>query len=342
MKLNFRRGSAFASKKARQYLEITTPNNVKTVTVIRHAAIGDFMNIRPFLIELRKFFPNAKITLSVNRSAMYGLPEDLIDDLHIMDKDNPNDKNKKTGLFYRIRQAKELPKQDIIFDLTDSSMTLLLIIFSKSKLKIGYPYRALRRYFYDIATLRSDFLVEAQSVLHMLNILGAKTSRVLEYGFEQRYSKNNIKQIVYFAGASMENKCWTKDKFEALINKLSNKYPNYEHIILQGIKENEKFLEIYEPLKNKSNVKIQEVMQLDDAMQFLSNSRCLVSNDTGVRNMAIATQTPTVGIFFNIPPFRYWPREDKHDCVYNIDYRSPDVEDVYKSTSNLIDNLYND
>lgn len=340
MKLNFRRGSAFASKKAREFLADKNPEDIKSIAVIRHAAIGDFMNIRPFLIELKEFFPNAKITFSVNRNAMYGMPEDLIDNIHIMDKDDPDDRSKKTGLFFRIKQAKELPPQDILFDLTDSSLTLLLTIFSKAKLKIGYPYRAIRRFFYDIATLRSDFLVEAQSVLHMLNILGAKTNINLRYGFDNKYKKNDIKQIVYFAGASMENKCWKKEKFKILIDKLSDKYPNYNHIVLQGIKENEKFLEIYEPLQNKTNVLLQEVMQLDDAMQFLSNSRCLVSNDTGVRNMAISTQTPTIGLFFMIPPFRYWPREKKHDCVFNIDYKSPEINDVYNATTTLINNLY--
>ena len=342
MKLNFRRGSAFASKKAKRYLADVNPEDIKTVTVIRHAMIGDFMNIRPFLIELREFFPNAKITISLIRDAMYGYPEDLVDDVHIIDKIDSNDKTKKTKLFQRIKQIKQLPPQDIIFDLTDSSVTLLLIVLSNAKLKVGYSYRAIRRFFYDVATLRSDLVVEAQSILHMLNVLGAKTSRSLRYGFEKKYSKKDMKQIVYFAGASVENKCWEKEKFKILIEKLSDKYQDYNHIILQGIKENEKFMEIYKPLKSKSNVLIQEVLGLEEVMQFLSNSRCLVSNDTGVRNMAIATQTPTVGIFFAIPPFRYWPREKKHDCVFNIEYISPDINDVYNSTICLVDSLYNE
>ena len=340
MKLNFRRGSAFASEAAIKYLSGVSPEDINNITVIRHAAIGDFMNIRPFLIELREFFPNAKVTLSVLRTTMYGIPHDLIDELHIMDKNNPDNPNKKTGLFFRIKQARELPEQDIIFDLTDSSMSLLLIFFANVKLKIGYSYRAIRRIFYDISTLRSDFLVEASSILQMLNILGTKTAIPLRYGFENKYPKNVKKQILYFAGASVDNKCWEKEKFRALIDRLSDKYSDYNHIILQGIGEHEKFLEIYEPLENKSNVLLQEVLPIDDVMQFLSDSRCLVSNDTGVRNMAIATQTPTVGIFFAIPPFRYWPREEKHDCVFNIEYRSPDIDDVYVSTTNLIDKLY--
>ncbi|QOP40812.1 glycosyltransferase family 9 protein [Sulfurimonas marina] len=338
MKLNFRRGSAFASKKAHKYLETITPKDVEKITVIRHAAIGDFMNIRPFLIELRKFFPNAKITLSVVRHYMYGIPEDLIDDVHVITRYKED--GTKTGLFQRIKEAKTLAEQDIIFDLTDSTLSLFIVALANAKLKIGYPYRALRRAFFDIATLRSDFVVEAQSIMHMLNILGAKTRFPLVYGNEKRYPKKDLKQIVYFAGASTEKKCWEKEKFRSLIDKISDDFPEYNHIVLQGIGENEKFLEIYKPLSHKENVLLQEKMPIEEAMKFISKSRCLVSNDTGVRNMGIALETPTIGIFFQIPPFRYWPREDKHDCVFNIEYTSPDVEDVYIATKEMIEKLY--
>ena len=341
IKLNFRRGSAFASKKARKYLETVNPEDIKNITVIRHAAIGDFMNIRPFLINAREFFPNAKITLSVLRTAMYGIPHDLIDDIHIMDKDNPSDKTKKTSLLTRIKQAKELPPQDIIFDLTDSSLTLLLVIFAKAKIKIGYPYRWIRRLFYDIATLRSDFVIEAESTQHMLNIIGSKTLSPLQYGFATIYPKNDIqKRIIYFAGASMQIKCWENKKFTELINQLSDKYQDYQHIILQGIKEDEKFLEMYQNLQHKENVFLQAAMDLDKAMHFMSNSSCVISNDTGIRNMAIAVETPTVGIFFATAAFRYWPRDGKHHCVFNLEYRSPSVDAVYQATQNLMDTMY--
>lgn len=338
LKLNFRRGSAFASKKAHEYLATISPGDVKKITVIRHAAIGDFMNIRPFLIEPRKFFPNAKITLSVVKHYMYGIPEDLIDNVHITTRYKED--GTKTGLIQRIKEAKSLPEQDIIFDLTDSTLTLWIVFLAKAKLKIGYPYRSLRRLFFDIATLRSDFVVEAQSVLHMINILGAKTHFPLMYGNQKKYPKEDLKQIVYFAGASTDTKCWEKEKFRHLIDLMSDNFQTYRHIVLQGIGEHEKFLEIYEPLAYKENIILQEKMSIDDAMKFISKSRCLVSNDTGVRNMGIALETPTIGIFFHIPPFRYWPREEKHDCVFNIEYTSPSVEDVYISSKEMIEKLY--
>jgi ADP-heptose:LPS heptosyltransferase len=338
--LNFRRGSAFASKKAREILKDLNPIDIKKITVIRHAAIGDFMVMRPFLIELKKFFPNAKITLSVLRTAMYGIPKDLIDDIHIMDKDNPNNKSKKTNLISRIKQAKTLPPQDMIFDLTDSSLTLLLTFFSKAKLKIGFSYRSFRRWFYDIATLRSDFVYEAESLIHMINILGSKAIFPFSFGYEEKYPKNVQKQIVYFAGASTKNKCWEEKKYNKLIKLMHKKYPTYQHIILQGINNDEKFLNIYQGFENEKNITLQTPMKLDDTMQFLANSSLVISNDTGIRNMAIGVETPTIGIFFATGAFRYWPRDGKNECVFNENYTSPDVNEVYQTCIKLMDKLY--
>lgn len=339
IRLNFRRGSAFASKKIRKYLETITPEEVKHIIVIRHAAIGDFMVIRPFLIEVKKFFPNAKITLNVLRTAQYGIPYDLIDNVHIVDKYDPKNKNKKVSLFYRIKQAKTLPEADFLFDLTDSSLSLLLSFFAKSKIKFAYSYRGVRRMFYDMATLRSDFVLESYSALHMLNMLGNKSIE-LDYGFANRYKKDIKKRIVYFAGASIKEKCWEESKYRDCINKLSDDYQEYEHVILQGIKEDEKFLDIYESLKDKTNVRLQTPMELDEVMQYLSDSSLVVSNDTGIRNMAIAVETPTVGVFFLTGAFRYWPRDGKHECVFNLEYTSPSVEDVYNSIKNLLLKIY--
>jgi len=339
IRLNFRRGSAFASKRARKYLEALNVEDVKHIVVIRHAAIGDFMVIRPFLIQLKKFFPNAKITLNVLKNAQYGIPYDLIDDIHIVDKYNAN--NQKVSLFGRIKQAKTLPKADLLFDLTDSSFSLLLTIFAKSKIKFGYSYRAIRRMFYGMAVLRSDFVLESHSALHMLNMLGNKSIE-LDYGLVNTYKKNIKKRIVYFAGASIKEKCWEEFKYRDCIKKLSDEYRDYEHVILQGIKDDEKFLDIYEPLQDKENIVLQTPMELNEVMQYLSDSSLVVSNDTGIRNMAIAVETPTVGIFFLTGAFRYWPRDNKHECVFNLEYTSPSVEQVCQTIQNLLFKMYED
>ena len=336
MQLNFRQKAAFASKKAVNYLADKNPDDISQIVIVRHAAIGDFMNIRPFLIGLKSFFPSAKITLSTINSYTYGIPNDLINEVHVIDRTVGD---KKTSFFQRIKQIKQLPQADLLFDLTDSSLSLYTTIFSKPKLKIGYSYRSFRRFFYDISTLRSDFVLEADSVLHMLYMLGYSRNGDLEYGYGKLYPKKHAKQIVYFAGASMKNKCWNEDKFTALIEQLSDQYTDYQHVILQGIRKDEQFLEIYSPISHKKNVKLQKTMSLEGAMQFLANSHLLISNDTGIRNMAIATQTPTIGIFFDIAPFKYWPNEQKHDCVFNKNYQQPAMTDVLDSAVKMMEYL---
>ncbi|SFV61643.1 lipopolysaccharide biosynthesis protein, putative [hydrothermal vent metagenome] len=343
MKLNFRTGAAFASKKAKKYFEKRTPQDIKNIVVIRHAAIGDFMVMRPFLIELRKYFPNAKITLSVLGTSMYGMPEDLVDNIHIVDKYHPQNRTKKTSFLYRFKQIKTLPQSDIIFDLTDSSLSLMLSVFSQASIKIGYSYRAVRRFFYDISTLRSDFVWEGNSILHQLQILGANTEYD-PYEFRLSEKSTNLENpyIIYFAGASVENRCWGNENFTNLIAKMSQKYPRYKHIILQGIKEDEKFEDIYTPLQKEENVVLQKALPLEDIYDYLAEASLVVVGDTGIRNMAVATNTPTLGIMWvpYISPLRYLPKLHIHKVVFNPDFVKPSREDVFRASVKMIDTLY--
>jgi len=341
LKLNFRRGSAYASKKAHKYLESITPNDVNKITVIRHAAIGDFVVMRPFLIELHKFFPNAKITLSVLHHYMYGVPEDLIDELHVMRRYRED--SSKTSFLERVREAKTLPEQDIIFDLTDSALTHTLLVFAKANLKVGFPYRSIMRFFYDICTPRSDFVLETQSMMHQLNILGANTQHYpLDYRLTT-VSRETLKPyIVYFAGASVPARCWAKEKFVKLIEKTRKRYPEYKHIVLKGIKKEEQFNEIYAPFEKCKNVFHQDAMPLDKIYDYLGGASLVIAGDTGIRNMAIAANAPTLGIMWvlNVSSFRYLPKTRQHQVVFNTDFIEPSVEEVFSGIENMMSDLY--
>lgn len=324
MKLNFRSGSAYASQKAKAYIESINPEDVNNIMIIRHAAIGDLFAMRPFLVEARKFFPNAKITLNILRTYSYGVPYDLIDDLLIIEN-----KDKKLTLWERIKEARKIPAQDIVFDFTDSALTNILTLFTKSKLKIGYPYRIHRRLFYNMTVHRSDFVLETESMIHMLNFLGAKHSvPFFDYGFNMQKSIQDKPYIIYFAGASTKDKCWEEDKFSGLIIEMTMQYTNYHHVILEGIKDDEKFENIYNTTKHMPNVVKQKAMPLNETMDYLNNASIVVCNDTGIRNMAIAVNTPTVGIFNVTGPYRYWPRNGIHEIVFNPNFTSPSINDA--------------
>ena len=68
MKL-WKEANTWQSKKAVDKLARIEPTDIHSIVVIKHAAFGDMLLLRPFLIELRKAFPGASITLSVIRTA---------------------------------------------------------------------------------------------------------------------------------------------------------------------------------------------------------------------------------------------------------------------------------
>jgi len=104
IKLNFRRGSAFAKKSALQKLDNISPQQIKNITVVRHAAIGDFMNIRPFS-------PNAKIILSLLKNYTYKKTSYLINKILIVHTQSIS------NCLNKIKDNKKSNYQYIVFNL---------------------------------------------------------------------------------------------------------------------------------------------------------------------------------------------------------------------------------
>ncbi len=334
MKLWYEKG-AWASKKAKQVAASISPESVHSIAVIRHAAIGDMMVLRPFLIQARAFFPNARITLSIINTYSYGAPSDLVDRIHVVDK---KINGKKTSFMHRLNQIRELGEHDLIFDMADTASSGMISLFAKAKLKIGFPYRQFKNtFFFDVAVLRSDLVPEIETLLHMLYIFGAPKQTQIDYGYALSEKKES--RIVYFMGASMPVKQWPQASFSGLIKKMAEQYPHYEHILLEGIGENEKVDDVLANFSDYSNVCKKEALPLENMMEYLAHSQTVVCNDTGIRNMAIASNTATVGIFFSTVPYRYLPQSKIHKAVCEPDGSIPSVERVFENIQGLMCHL---
>jgi len=324
MKLWFKSG-AWASKKAIQVAKQIQPDEVQRVAVIRHAAVGDLVLTRPFLIELRRFFPNAKITLSVCSNYTRGVPADLVDRVHVV---YGNDQH-GIKLKQQFKRAKELGAQDLMFDLAVTSRSTWLCLLTRAKLKVSFPYHNIQRYvFYDIAVSRSDMRFEAENMLEMLNILGHATQHPPVFDMQVEAAVRERPYLVYFPSASTEKKCWPHGNFAELVGEMAEKYPDHEHVVLAGIAEWESIDDIMETLSGRQNVTGLNLDDFDDTVSLVSGAVLLVANDTGIRNIAIACETPTVGIFFATEPFRYWPRYQGHEAAFVADGSVPGVEQV--------------
>lgn len=325
MKLWFEKG-AWASTKAHTIAKELSPQSVRSIAIIRHAAIGDMMVLRPFLLQARTFFPNATITLSIVNNYRYGTPVDLVDRVHIVHKKKGD---KKTSFAARWGDIRALGAHDIVFDMADTALSGLLTLVTLSKLKLGFPYRTIKNHlFYDIGIHRSDLVPEVETLLQMLYILGAPKFDTIDYGYPLYCTKKVQPYIVYFTSASLGWKWWPTEHFKVLIAQMAAQYPQYDHIILEGIHPEEKVDGLMKSLSGFTNVHKQAPLPLETIIPFLGESTLVVSGDTGIRNMAIAAQAPTLGIFFFTVPYRYLPIDPRHRAVFNPEGSVPCVEEV--------------
>ena len=334
MKFWFTRG-AWVSKKTQEKYKNIAPEEIKSIAIIRHAALGDMILTRAFIGEARKFFPNASITLSVVSNYNYGVPSDMVDHVHVAIGSDQRHISKRD----QIRKAKELGYHDIIFDMTVSTRSLLLCLVNKAGIKVSFPYRNWQRIFYDICIFRSDMQFEAETLLDMLRLFGANISMPPNSHINVPATKRDKPYFVYFTTASIANKCWPVENFAELLKKLSSQYSGYDHIVLEGLAEWESVSNLIGLTTSRGeikNIKVQKAMQLDETYAFLKGAVAVIGNDTGIRNLAICCETPTVGIFSSEVLYRYWPRYGNHDVVYNADGSIPSVEDVLASVNKLI------
>lgn len=318
----------YTTKEARKRAEKISHEQVRSIALIRHGAIGDQVVLRPLIKELRELFPNASLTLSLIDSYQYGAPTDMVDRVHVVYKKR---NGKKTSTWDRFKQIKTLGEHDIIMDLSDSALSIWAVLLNKATFKMGFPYRAYRKYLFNIVLQRSDLFLETENMLHFAYVFGARGKRPYDYAFPVYQKEKTNPYICYFFSASMESKCWPKHLFTELIAKMAERYPNHKHVLMEGIGEHERADEMLEQLFQFKNVIKQTPLGLDDVYPFLGASTMVVANDTGVRNMAIAANAPTLGIFNSTSPFRYWPRDTIHDIVFDKNGGNPSVEMVFES-----------
>lgn len=322
---------AYASKKARHYINNQfQPSEIKNIAVIRHAALGDQVITRPFLIEARKFFPNATITLVGVSNYQYGMPSDLADNTIVV---AGRENSKKMSLFEKLADFRQLEEQDIVFDLAGTNRSYWMTALTKAKLKVGFPYR---RYLcgtlYNLAVFRSDFQPEVECMLDMLKVFGHFPSYPLQFGLpdNRELYDYNSPYILYFNGASQRRKLLPKETMLQLMKLGVEELPQYTHIFLEGKCDHEKG-EFLQELVNDNKVKVQPCLPLNELTEYIAKAKLVVSPDTSIRNIAIATHTPTVGFFYSKVPFRYTPLYEKHYVTMNADGKMPTSHQVLQS-----------
>lgn len=328
--------TAWASPRAQQIVTGLHPLDIRRIAVIKHGALGDMLLTRPFFITLREYFPQAQLTLSAVSHYLNGIPEDLIDRLHV----GFGKKERGKSLPETLRNYQSLGAQDLIFDLTSNARSLWITRLNPARLKIGFipsgGHRGFFKLIYDVAVPRTEYKFEAETFLDQLNLLGLQHRWPLRFDLPAQQRLIPEKYLLYFPGASDAYKCWPTEHFINLIRQMLERFGKYRHVVLSGMQEWEKqrAQEVAAPFQNNEKVILREGG--GDAFSLVAHAEGFIGNDTGIRNYAIAAGVPTVGIFFSTLPFRYLPRFGNHRAVFELEGGAPAVEKVYRAALEIL------
>lgn len=304
------------------------PAVVRSVAVIKHAALGDLVLTRPFLREARRHFPSARLVLGLSSNYRRGAPVDLADDIHVVER----------GLPWRqaLANYRGLGAHDIVFDLTATARSRWLVLLNRPRLAVGLAGSRLDDRLYDVVVPRNGFKYEAESFLDLLQAVGLPVGWPPDFALARPPRPEAAPYVLHFVTASTPGKSWPAERFAQLAATLAAARPGLEQRFLAGIADWERAAAagLREALAGVPGAR---VLAAESPLEgWCAHADVCVANDTGARNLAIAFGTPTVGIFFDTPPFRYLPRFGRHEAVFAPGRALPDVAEVADAALRLL------
>lgn len=309
-------------------LAAVDPHTVRSLAVIKHAALGDLVLTRPFLREARRHFPAARIVLGLASNYRRGAPLDLVDAVHVVER----------GLPWRqaLRNYRELGAHDLLFDLTGTARSRWLVLLNRPRLAVGLAGSRLDGRLYDVVVPRSGFKYEAETFLDLLQAVGLPVAWPPDFGLAAPTRPQAAPYVLHFVTASTPVKCWPSERFAQLVRVLAAARPDLEQVVLAGVADWE--VAVAERLRTQlaDAPGVSVLPPESDLASWCAHAALCVANDTGARNLAIAYGTPTTGIFFDTPPFRYLPRFGRHEAVFAPGRALPEVTAVADAALRLL------
>lgn len=309
--------------------------NPKRILIIKLRAIGDVIMATPFIENIRRHFPDSRITFLTEPAS-----EDIIksnpylDDIIILNKKYWNQQPIWQSLKLQMEFYKKLRgnKFDMVFDLFGNPRSALLALISGAPERIGFGFR-FRKYCYTrVIKPRGgelhevDFNLDALTAMDIpvisrrlhLEISNAASQSADAWMAENRPAGKHIVGIN--PGGGWDIKRWPPEKFGKLADELISRF-GVGVILLWGPGE-ESILEAVKTAMESPPTTIPETT-LEELGAFISHCRLIVSNDSGPMHMAVALDIPTVGIFGPTNPHLQGPfgeihkvaRDERVECL---------------------------
>ncbi len=293
---------------------------IKKILIIRLRFIGDVIISTPVIKALKKAHPGIEISYLAEEAPLEMLKHNPnISELLV------NRKSRNTDLLRTVSEIRSR-KYDAVIDLFGNPRSALLTLLSGARYRIGWKIRG-RGSFYNRHIIRKDVLnpkdksdcIEAyEDMLGLFGVRGTdKKTEIFISGEERKFAKDYAskigldinRQLVGLQPGSRRGitMTWPKEKYAELAGRLIEE--GKQVILFGGSNDKTVNKEVNELTGNKAFVAEGLSIRQDVALMELCD--CFVTNNHGPVHMAIAVETPTIGIFRPDETFLWFPYKDK-------------------------------
>ncbi|HNX67993.1 MAG TPA: lipopolysaccharide heptosyltransferase II [Candidatus Omnitrophota bacterium] len=297
----------------------------RKILVIKLGAMGDLILVVPSLRMLRERFPDASITLLVDKKLapiVSACP--YFDDMILVDR------KKLSNLFYLFKTARRVRQEgfDISIDLHNNKWTHLLAYLGGAVQRFGF---ARGQWGFLLNRPDKTFATGDTPLRHQFRILSKAGVQKFEDTLElwprpedvERMSRRiemlGVKEGTRFIGFVMgsspnwPSKRWPAGHFLELAKKLFKKYD--ARIILIGSPDEAPLGEPFHALGTKKVLDIIGKTSLAELPAIFERLHLVVSGDTAPLHVAAAMNVPTVALFGPTDPKRHLPPGKKIDAL---------------------------
>ena len=266
-------------------------NNVSNILILRHDLIGDLLVSTQFITILRNTLPECEIDilLSNKNYSASNIISDKINNIFIYDKSIQS----SLKLLMELRSN----NYELIIDLFDNPSTTsnTIIKLVKPSLTLGFIHGDENKY---------DLNIEApdRSTNHIINRInkllypfGINSNEIqAEVILENNKKINKILNIGIIQSGSGDSKYLGKEKIIDLLNKLNDKYPNFNYLLFEspGREMDSEFI------SNNSDVElIKKGKSIIDFKDSLIKADLIISPDTSAVHFASGLGIPCLAYY---------------------------------------------
>lgn len=290
----------------------------KNILLIKMSSLGDVIHTLPFVHELRKLYPHAKITWLVHPQFSDFIPMQVVDEVIYFDKVAFNKESVCAEIkdFFAMRKKLHACKFDLVIDLQGLFKSAVLAFISGCSNRLGYA--EMREGSGLVSKVIKGEHVHGHVVERYLDVaryLGAKVENV-EFPLPDLHTEevkilhklesyNCRDYVVMVPGARWETKCWPVEHYIELSKRitLDGKFV----VVAGGPDDMVKGSQIVTAVGNDKIIDLTGQTTLKELVALIKHSSVYISADTGPLHFAAALKKPLVCMYGPTKAYRTGP-----------------------------------